>query len=147
MRRVIQETGAGLHLKTAGTTWLEEVIGLAEAGGAGLAIAKEIYASALKKKDELCAPYATVIDIDTAKLPSAADVNGWTSGQFAATLRHVPANPMFNPHVRQLVHVAFKVAAQMGERYLNLLGTCEASVSRNVTENLYDRHLKPLFIA
>jgi hypothetical protein len=26
----------GVHLKTAGTTWLEEIIGLAEAGGAGL---------------------------------------------------------------------------------------------------------------
>ena len=28
---------AGVHLKTAGTTWLEELIGLAEAGGSGLA--------------------------------------------------------------------------------------------------------------
>jgi len=33
------------HLKTAGTTWLEELIGLAAAGGDGLVIAKEIYAS------------------------------------------------------------------------------------------------------
>ena len=54
---------AGLHIKTAGTTWLEEVIGLAEAGGEGLALAKEIYAEALEQLDELCAPYATVIDI------------------------------------------------------------------------------------
>ena len=45
-------SGAGLHLKTAGTTWLEEVIGLAEAGGEGLALAKEIYAKALEKKDD-----------------------------------------------------------------------------------------------
>ena len=44
-----------MHLKTAGTTWLEEVIGLAEAGGDGLAIAKEIYAQALDRIDELCA--------------------------------------------------------------------------------------------
>ena len=56
MRRAIRDAGAGLHLKTAGTTWLEEVIGLAEAGGEGLALAKEIYAKALAKKDELCAP-------------------------------------------------------------------------------------------
>ncbi len=27
--------GAGVHLKTAGTTWLEELIGLAEAGDRG----------------------------------------------------------------------------------------------------------------
>jgi hypothetical protein len=34
----------------------------------------------------------------------------------------------------------------MGDRYLNMLKACEANVSRNVTENLYERHLKPLFI-
>jgi hypothetical protein len=33
----------GVHLKTAGTNWLEEVIGLAEAKGPALALAKEIY--------------------------------------------------------------------------------------------------------
>ena len=62
---------AGVHLKTAGTTWLEELIGLAEAGGDGLALAKEIYAEAFAHREELCAPYATVIDIDPAKLPVA----------------------------------------------------------------------------
>ena len=36
IRRSIAKFGAGLHLKTAGTTWLGEVIGLAEAGGDGL---------------------------------------------------------------------------------------------------------------
>ena len=35
--------GAGLHIKTAGTTWLEELIGLASAGGEGLQIAKDVY--------------------------------------------------------------------------------------------------------
>src|SRR5262249_32458385 len=58
----------GLHLKTAGTTWLEEVIGLAESGGEGLELAKDIYAKALRKRDELCAPYAAVIDIDPLQL-------------------------------------------------------------------------------
>src|SRR6266508_569742 len=62
MRAALQRFGAGLHLKTAGTTWLEEVIGLAEAGGDGLALAKEIYGEALTHVDELCAPYAAVID-------------------------------------------------------------------------------------
>src|SRR5438105_4526569 len=117
MHRALTETGAGLHLKTAGTTWLEEVIGLAEAGGDGLALAKEIYTAALEKKGELCVPYASVIDIDAAKLPSEAAVNAWTSEQFVAALRHDPADPAFNSSLRQLVHVGFKVAAQMGERY------------------------------
>lgn len=146
IRRAVREAGAGLHLKTAGTTWLEEVIGLAEAGGAGLDLAKDIYAKALKKKDELCAPYAAVIDIDAAKLPPADAVNGWSSEQFVAALRHDPANPAFNPHLRQLIHVGYKVAAQMGGRYTDMLGACEESISRNVTTNLYERHLKPLFV-
>ncbi|KKL82757.1 hypothetical protein LCGC14_1981560, partial [marine sediment metagenome] len=57
-------TDAGLHLKTAGTTWLEELIGLAIAGGDGLDIAREVYSSAFGRFDELCSPYAAVIDID-----------------------------------------------------------------------------------
>ncbi|MDB5308612.1 MAG: hypothetical protein JWO38_2814 [Gemmataceae bacterium] len=146
IRRAIREHDAGLHLKTAGTTWLEEVIGLAEAGGDGLALAKEIYAKALVKKDELCAPYATVIDIDANKLPPVEVVQGWTSEQFVSALRHDTTNPWFNPHLRQLIHVGFKVAAQMGDRYLKMLEACEPTIARNVTGNLYDRHLKPLFI-
>src|SRR6202142_1777832 len=55
MRRALKRFDAGLHLKTAGTTWLEELIGLAEAGGDGLAIAREIYAGAIGRVDEFCA--------------------------------------------------------------------------------------------
>lgn len=146
MRRAIRDTGAGLHLKTAGTTWLEEVIGLAEAGGEGLDLSKEIYAKALVKKDELCAPYASVIDIDATKLPTAETVKSWNSEQFVSALRHDPSNPAFNPSLRQLIHVGFKIAALMGDRYLKMLKVCEPSISRNVTGNLYDRHLKPLFV-
>ncbi|HEX8137024.1 MAG TPA: tagaturonate epimerase family protein [Pyrinomonadaceae bacterium] len=146
IRRALQRTGAGIHVKTAGTNWLEELIGLAESGGEGLKMAKEIYAQALDNIDALCAPYATVIDIDRSKLPSKAEVEGWTSEQFTGALRHDQSNPLFNPNLRQLLHVGFKVAAKMGERYLDMLKACEANVSRNVTENLYERHLKPLFI-
>jgi hypothetical protein len=146
IRRSLAKFNAGLHLKTAGTSWLEELIGLAEAGGDGLSLAKEIYAQALDHRAELCAPYATVIDIDPAKLPSAAKVAGWTSGQYAAALRHDPKCPEFNPHFRQLLHVGFKIAAKQGPRYLNMLDACAETVSRNVTENLYQRHLKPLLL-
>jgi hypothetical protein len=146
MRRAITDFGAGLHLKTAGTTWLEEVIGLAEADGEGLELAKEIYAKALQKKDDLCAPYASVIDIDASRLPSAETVQRWNAGQFVSALRHDPTSPAFNPHLRQLVHVGFKVAAQMDERYLRMIEEYESTISRNVTGNLYERHLKPLFV-
>ena len=138
--------GAGVHLKTAGTTWLEEFIGLAEAGGEALAFAKEIYAEALEHVDELCGPYASVIDIDRAKLPSAREVDGWTSEQFTGALRHDQSHPLFNPSFRQLLHVGFKLAAKKGRRYLDLLEANEEIVGKNVTENLYERHLRPLFI-
>jgi tagaturonate epimerase len=146
IRRTLPKFGAGLHLKTAGTTWLEELIGLAEAGGDGLAFAKEIYASALEHVDELCAPYATVIDIDRVKLPAASVVNQWTSEQFVRALRHVPSDPLFNSSVRQLLHVAFKLAAKTGRRYLDLLEGNAEVVGRNVTENIFARHLHPLLI-
>jgi hypothetical protein len=142
----LRRTGAGVHVKTAGTTWLEELIGLAEAGGEGLAIAKEVYVRALADMDALCRPYATVIDIDAAQLPGAAEVNGWTSGQYADALRHDRSNPGYNLHLRQLLHVGYKVAATMGERYYAALREFESDVARNVTENLWQRHIRPLFI-
>jgi hypothetical protein len=142
----VHKFGAGVHLKTAGTTWLEELIGLAEAGGSGLAIAKEVYSEALDHMDELTAPYATVIDIDPAALPTAATVNGWTSDQFTGALRHDQSNPAYNPSFRQLLHVGFKIAAKMGPKYLEALEANEAVVARNVTTNLFDRHIKPVFL-
>ena len=123
------------------------MIGLAEAGGEGLALAQEIYAQAYAKRDALCAPYAAVIDIDPAKLPSPTEVAGWSSEQFVAALRHDQANPAFNPSLRQLIHVGYKIAAQMGDRFLQMLDACEPTIARNVTDNLYERHLKPLFLA
>jgi hypothetical protein len=145
IHKAIKETGAGLHLKTAGTTWLEEVIGLAKAGGVGLAIAKEVYAQAYEHQEELCAPYATVIDINPAKLPTPQEVNQWTEKQYTDALRHDLKNPAYNPHLRQLIHVGYKVAAKMGNRYLNALAKFEPVVARNVQENILTRHIKPIF--
>ena len=145
IRRTLPKFGAGLHIKTAGTNWLEELIGLAEAGGDALALAKEIYAKALDYKDALCQPYATVIDIDDSKLPSAETVNAWTSEQYVSALTHDQSNPGYNANVRQLLHVGFKIAAQMGDRYLDALKANREVVSQKVTGNLLDRHMKPLF--
>ena len=145
IQRTLPKFDAGLHIKTAGTTWLEEIIGLAEAGGDALDFAKEIYAEAISQVDELCGPYATVIDIDRDKLPTAEEVNGWTSTQFTDALRHDQSNAGFNPSLRQLLHISFKLAAKKGQRYLDLLKANEEVVGRNVMENLYDRHLRPLF--
>jgi hypothetical protein len=137
---------AGVHIKTAGTTWLEEIIGLAEAGGSGLEIAKEVYREAYAHAEELCQPYATVIDIDYAKLPAPAVVDTWTSEQFTSSLRHDQRNAAYNLSLRQLLHVGFKVAAKMGSRYLDALEMNEEIVARNVTTNLFERHIRPIFL-
>jgi tagaturonate epimerase len=146
IHNAIKKFDAGVHLKTAGTTWLEELIGLAEAGGAGLDLAKEIYAEAYSHRGELCAPYATVIDIDPAKLPAPSAVAECSSDQFVNALRHDPKCASYNNSLRQLLHVGFKVAAKMGDRHLNLLAVMEPTIAKNVTENLFARHIKPVFI-
>ncbi len=145
MARIARETGMGFHLKTAGTSWLEELVGLAEAGGTGLSIAKEIYRVSYGRFDELVGPYATVVDIDRSKLPTPAAVDGWTAADYAAALRHEKTEARFDPNVRQLLHVGYKVAAEMGPRYLDALEACRESVERNVRDNLLVRHFRPLF--
>ena len=146
IRRALQKTGAGLHLKTAGTTWLEEVIGVAQSGAKGLDVAKKIYLSALPRYDELCKPYATVIKIDKAKLPTPAAVGKWTADDFVKRLRHDQSCPEYDLNFRQLVHVSFRVAAEMGDEWRAALDGAREIAGRCVTENLFDRHIKPLFL-
>lgn len=147
MGRAIKAHGAGLHVKTAGTTWLEEVAGLATAGGEGLRMAQEIYAQAHARAEELCKPYAAVIDIDRARLPDPATVRGWSGAEYSAALRHDQANPAYNLHFRQLVHVGFKVASEMGEAYYQALDRYADTIGRLVTENLLEKHIQRLFLA
>ena len=122
------------------------LIGLAEFGGDGLTLAKELYAEALEHIDELCAPYAAVIDVDRAKLPSSETVAAWSSEQFAAAVRHNPKSGAYNPSMRQLLHVGYKVAAKKGDHYLELVRAAAGPIGRNVTSNLFERHLKPIFL-
>ncbi|MEI7553498.1 MAG: tagaturonate epimerase family protein, partial [Verrucomicrobiota bacterium] len=128
MRVILAKHDAGIHVKTAGTTWLEEVIGLAAAGGEGLKAAKEIYAASFKRYDELCGPYLSVIDIDRAKLPLPATVEGWSGMEYVRALQHDQSCRDFSVHFRQLVHVGYKVAAEMGARFQGLLGECRTTI-------------------
>ena len=146
IHRAIKKQNAGLHLKTAGTTWLEELVGLAMAGGDGLDTAKQIYVKAYNRIDELCKPYETVIDIDRANLPDPRMVLSWTSEEYANALRHNQKNPQYNLHFRQLLHVGYKVAAEMGDSYLQMLNASREIIGKNVTENLFDRHIRPIFL-
>jgi len=142
---IIKKYDKGIHLKTAGTTWLEEVIGLAESGGEALDFVKEIYAESLEKIDELCAPYADVIDINVSSLPSKTEVLKWNSKKFSDSLRHIQGNKDYNPNMRQLVHVAYKLAAFKMDNYFRLLEANEKTVSKCVYENTYNRHICRLF--
>ena len=145
INRLIKRHNAGLHVKTAGTTWLEEVIGLAESGGEGLALVKKVYIEAHDHFAELAAPYRSVIDIDSRKLPDPGLVKDWSSAEYAGALRHIEGSPNYNPDFRQLLHVGFKVAAGMGKRFSEALEANEQIVEKNVTENLFCRHRQPIF--
>lgn len=146
MHEAIKKFDAGLHLKTAGTTWLEEVIGLAASGGDGLKLAKELYAEAFKRYDELCKPYLTVIQVDRHQLPDPRQVESWTAVEYVEALQHNQSCERFNPHFRQFIHVSFKVASEMGDRYRNLLHSCRVIIESGVTTNIFDRHIEPLFV-
>lgn len=146
IHKILKKHDVGVHLKTAGTTWLEEVIGLAEAGGEGTKIAQYIYEQSFNRMDEMMKPYLTVVDIDYDKLPNLLDVFNWSGKKFADTLRHDQSNPDYNLHFRQLIHIGFKVAAEMGDRYTNALVKYADIIGKNVTENLFSRHIKPLFM-
>ncbi len=145
MGELIKKHDKGIHVKTAGTTWLEEVIGLAMAGNEALRLAKNIYFRAYERREELCAPYATVIDIDPSTLPTPEQVEQWDGEKFANTLRHIPGHPDYHPGFRQLIHVGYKVAAEMGNDFLSQLRQHSDIVGRQVATNIYDRHIKRLF--
>jgi tagaturonate epimerase len=146
MSQLIKKYNKGIHLKTAGTTWLEELIGLAMAGKEALTLFKQMYSSALDKIDALCKPYATVIDINIKQLPTATEVNGWSSEKMANTLRHIPGHPDYNPNFRQLMHVSYKLAAEKIKDYSRLLVENKDIVGKQVKENVLDRHIKRIFI-
>jgi len=145
IRRLVEKHNAGLHLKTAGTTWLEEVAGLAESGGEGLRIAKDTYATALPRAVELIKPYGPVVEIAPATLPSAAEVEGWTAEEFVARLEHNQSSPHYDPQFRQFLHVSFRIAAEMGPRFTEALEANAAIVNCRVRANLFDKHILPLF--
>lgn len=146
MGKLIRKYDKGIHIKTAGTTWLEELIGLALAGGEALAMVKLIYSKGFERFEELCAPYSTVIDIDRAKLPVSSEVNKWSSEKLADSIRHIPDHPEYNPHVRQLLHISYKIAAEFGNRYLDMLNKYSEIISEEVRENIYGRHIRRLFL-
>lgn len=145
IKESLKKYDCGMHIKTAGTTWLEELIGLSSAEEEGLQLAKEIYSNAYKRYDELCGPYNTVIDIDTNLLPIPEEVAKWDGEKFSQSLRHDLSNKNYNKHFRQLLHVSYKIAAELGDRYFNALKKYKVQIAKNVEENILERHIKRIF--
>ena len=145
MGRLIRKYDKGIHIKTAGTTWLEEIIGLSVADENALALAKKIYRQALGRMEELTVPYATVIDVDVNALPDPDEVDKWDADTFARTLRHNQSDPLFNPSMRQLLHVSYKIAAELGDEFLPALEKHADVIGAQISENLGARHINRLF--
>jgi hypothetical protein len=61
-------------------------------------------------------------------------------------LRHDKACPDYDVNLRQLVHVAFRLAAEMGDEWRAAQQVAAEIAGRCVTENLFERHIKPLFL-
>jgi hypothetical protein len=146
MHRAIKNMDAGIHLKTAGTTWLEELAGFAASGGAGLKFAKEIYEESYRRCDDLCKPYLAVINIDKHRLPSPAQVASWSSEEFVLALHHDVPCKTCNLHLRQLLHVGFKVAAEKKIMFAKMVDECRNVIEENVAGNLYNKHIRPLYL-
>lgn len=146
MGKLVKKHDKGIHIKTAGTTWLEEVIGLSLGTPEALDLAKAIYTIAYRRKDELCGPYSTVIDIKASELPEPSAITPWTKEEFSETLIHNAQNPRYNASFRQLIHVGFKVASEYGPLFIEALEENRSVIETCVTGNLYERHIKRFFV-
>ncbi len=142
---LIKKYDKGIHVKTAVTTWLEEVNGLALAGGEALDFLKDLYFKALDNIEDLCAPYSDVIDINVSSLPSKQEVAKWNGRKFSDSILHNKENKLYNPDMRQLLHVAYKLAAHEIDEYFRLIESNEQIISECVYENIYTRHICRLF--
>ncbi|SMO79848.1 tagaturonate epimerase family protein [Fodinibius sediminis] len=146
IHRLLKKHDAGIHLKTAGTTWLEELIGLADAGASGLAMVKKIYSEAFGRYEELTAPYETVINIKHERLPAPPTFAEWSGQTIVSKLEHEPDKPLFDAQLRQFMHCAYKIAAEQGDSFIRLLKEHSKVIGGRVTHNLYNRHIRPLFV-
>lgn len=146
INELIRKYRAGIHVKTSGTTWLQELTGLAISGDDGPSMIKYIYNEALKRYDELIEPYIEVTDIDRGNLPDGNQFNRLDGAGIMAVLQHDSNNPVYNADFRQLMHCAYRIAAEAGSDFIDLLDKYQDIIQPKVTENLFVRHIKPIFI-
>ena len=92
-------------------------------------------------------PMETRLEADAAvnALPSPEEVAKWDTDTYARTLRHNQADPLYNPSFRQLIHVSYKIAAELADEFLPALEKHTEVIGSQITANLCDRHIKRLF--
>jgi len=74
-------------------------------------------------------------------------VLGWRGEKFANVVRHDKNCSGYDINVRQLLHVGYKIAAEMGDKYIKALEKHEDLIAECVTENIFERHIKPLMFS
>ena len=146
INKLIKKHNLGIHLKTAGTTWLEELIGLVLSGEKGLNLVKEIYSEGYTRYDELLQPYLHSVEIFKDKLPLPLEVMKWNQDQLVNALRHELKSKLLDTNFRQLLHISFKIAAEKGKIYYDAMEGAREIINNCVTNNLYERHIKQIFI-
>ncbi len=146
IHNLLLEHDAGVHLKTSGTTWLEELIGLAGTEKDGLALVHKIYKEAYGRYGELTRPYKPVININKEHLPSPEEFSGWSANTIVEKIEHNRDNSNFDSQLRQFLHCSYKIAAEQGNKFIQLLQDNEDEIGGRVTNNLYERHICPLFL-
>ncbi|MEL7118989.1 MAG: hypothetical protein AAFO07_06095, partial [Bacteroidota bacterium] len=129
------------------TTWLEELIGVAQAGPNELQFVREIALEALDRFDELILPYSTVVCINKDNLPSRTELMTWSAEDFVHSLTHYQRyNGHFNPDLRQLLHTSYKLAAESRDIFIPALKKHAELIGDNITDNILNRHIKPIFL-
>lgn len=145
INQTLKKYDAGIHVKTAGTTWLEEIIGLSSGGEKGTTLVKKIYRLAYPRLPELIVPYQTVLDINQSNLPTPQEFQSWPQNQIVHSLSHDLEDPLYNCDLRQFFHIAYRIAADLGEEFEQALIQNKEIIGTHVTHNLYHRHIHPLF--
>ena len=146
INRLIRKHDQGIHLKTAGTTWLEEIAGIILSGKKGFDFGLSLYADALNRYDELLKPYALVTDIHPGNLPDPGIIKSWGKDKFVRSIIHDESDPDYNPDFRQFIHLSYKIAAERIRDYRELIIDDHKAIAKRVTENIFSNHIKPLFM-
>lgn len=146
IRKISCRHNRGIHLKTAGMTWLEEFTGLVISGNEGLGFAKFLYGEAYNRLAELTKPYLMVTNVQIKDLPEPEELNSWDAKRLAESVMHDSSCRSFNPALRQLMHLSYKIAAENFDDFSRLVHEHAETIGKRVTDNIYQRHIKPLFI-